>query len=308
MNKIKPKMESTPAPNKIVGLHGRELTPEQYAARNADYLDEIPDISFVENIVSIFTDVLYRLWPPAYIKSFCTIAQTHRGVLFRIGRLHTKEILKPGLNRFNPFIDNIVLVDVRKTSFDMARQTLLTKDTVTLTIDAVVHYQVFDPVKALTKVADYHTATRRIAKSEFRQLLSTKILQQILEEQDSIAVELKQQLDHATDSWGVRILSVDLKGVKLQRDMQRAMAQIAQAERSRKALILAADGEKNSANDLVEASDVINKNPCGIQLRYLQAMCDIGAKRNKTIILPVSKDLLEEVQANGFKNLAWKNA
>ena len=174
---------------------------------------------------------------------------------------------------------------------------VLTKDSVTVTVDAVVYFRIFDPVQSVNKVANAQFSTRLLAATSLRNILGTKTLQETLTDKESIAKHLKQVLDTATDEWGVKVERVEIKDVRLPVSMQRSMATEAEASREARAKVVSAEGEQKASVALKEAADIINQNPVALQLRYLQTLTSIAAEKNSTIIFPIPIELLRSFQS-----------
>merc|ERR1719369_1016447 len=189
-------------------------------------------------------------------------------------------------------MDQIQIVDLRTISFDVPAQEILTKDSVTVLVDAVVYYSVFYAMRAVCEVEMAGESTRLLASTTLRNILGTKTLQEILSHKEETAKVMKEIMDTATDPWGIKVERVEVKDVKLPIQMQRAMAAEAEADREAKAKIVAAEGEKNAAVALKEASDTISDGGCALQLRYLQTLNQIAAEKNSTIVFPLPLELL----------------
>ena len=174
----------------------------------------------------------------------------------------------------------------------------MTKDSVTVSVDAVIYFRIYDPVLSVNKVADAKFSTRLLAATSLRTILGTKSLQEILQDKESIAIHLQELLDDATDAWGVKVERVELKDVSLPQSMQRSMATEAEASREARAKVVAAEGEQKASLALKEAADVISSNPIALQLRYLQTLTGIAAEKNSTIIFPIPMELLRGLQGS----------
>ncbi|XP_071820668.1 band 7 protein AGAP004871-like isoform X2 [Apostichopus japonicus] len=225
------------------------------------------------------------------------VQEYERAVIFRLGRLLPGGAKGPGIFFILPCIDNYVKVDLRTISFDVPPQEILTKDSVTVAVDAVVYYRVCNPTVSITNVENYQRSTRLLAATTLRNVLGTKTLQDVLAERESISATMQSNLDEATDPWGVKVERVEIKDVRLPMQLQRAMAAEAEAAREARAKVIAAEGEQNASRALKEAADVISQSPSALQLRYLQTLNMISAEKNSTIIFPLPIDLL-----NGFVN------
>lgn len=225
---------------------------------------------------------------------FCikVVQEYERAVIFRLGRNISGGAKGPGLFFVIPCIDDCITVDLRTITFDVPPQEILTKDSVTVTVDAVVYYRIFDPVQSVNKVANAQYSTRLLSATSLRNILGTKTLQEILTDKESIGNHLQELLDNATDIWGVKVERIELKDVRLPVQMQRAMATEAEAAREARAKVVAAEGEQKASMALKLAADTINQSPVALQLRYLQTLTNISAEKNSTIIFPVPIEML----------------
>nr|CAH8874532.1 unnamed protein product [Trichobilharzia regenti] len=225
---------------------------------------------------------------------FCikVVAEYERAVIFRLGRILPGGARGPGLFFIAPCIDSIRKVDLRTVTFDVPPQEVLTKDSVTVAVDAVVYYRIYNPVVAITNVEDADRSTRLLAATTLRNVLGTKNLAEILSERESISTSMQTMLDDATDPWGVKVERVEVKDVRLPVQLQRAMAAEAEATREARAKVIAAEGEEKSSLALKQAADVIKTSPFALQLRYLQTLSAISAEKNSTIIFPLPIDML----------------
>lgn len=223
--------------------------------------------------------------------AFRVVQEYERAVVFRMGRLRGAAH-GPGSFFVMPCVDNCVLVDLRTVSFDVPPQEILTKDSVTVSVDAVVYYRIKEPLNAVVKIANYSHSTRLLASSTLRTVLGTRSLAEILAERETISHTMQTSLDEATDPWGVKVERVEIKDVRLPVQLQRAMAAEAEAAREARAKVIAAEGEMRASRALKEASDVISSSPAALQLRYLQTLNSISAEKNSTIIFPLPVDIL----------------
>merc|ERR1712037_181569 len=194
--------------------------------------------------------------------------------------------------------------DLRVVSFDVPPQEILTKDSVTVAVDAVVYYHVEDPLSAVCTVEDAGHSTRLLASTTLRNILCTKNLSEILADRDPIAASMLRMLDSATDPWGIKVDRVEIKDVRLPVQLQRAMAAEAEAAREARAKVIAAEGEKKASRALKEASEVISESPSALQLRYLQTLNTISAEKNSTIIFPVPMDMISHLMPGRSKSRA----
>ena len=192
-----------------------------------------------------------------------------------------------------PCTDSYHKVDLRTVSFDVPPQEILTKDSVTVTVDAVVYYRIQDATVSITNVEDAHQSTKLLAQTTLRNVLGTKNLSDILSDREAISQFMQSSLDEATDPWGVKVERVELKDVRLPVQLQRAMAAEAEASREARAKVIAAEGEMKASRSLREAADIMSESPAALQLRYLQTLNTISAEKNSTIIFPLPIDMLK---------------
>ena len=239
--------------------------------------------------VSIFAIGFAVIW--FFSQAIRILAEYERGVVFRLGRIIAAK--GPGLIILIPFVDRMVRVDMRTVTMDVPPQDVITKDNVTMKVNAVVYFRVVDPVRAVVEVENYLFATSQLAQTTLRSVLGQAELDIILGERDRLNRTLQEILDTNTDPWGVKVSHVEIKGVDLPVEMQRAMARQAEAERERRAKIIAAEGELQASEKLSAAAEVLSKNPVSIQLRYLQSMIEMTNERSSTIILPFPIDLVK---------------
>jgi len=237
--------------------------------------------------------LIIALFPIAILYCIKIVQEYERAVIFRLGRILKGGAKGPGLFFIVPCIDDYTKVDLRTVSFDVPPQTILTKDHVSVAVDAVVYYRVSDPTVAVTNVADFSSSTRLLAATTLRNVLGTNDLAQILSERKQISDLMQHILDEATDQWGVKVERIELKDVTLPHQMQRAMAAEAEATRDAKAKIIAADGEKQAAVSLKEASNIMSESKSALQLRYLQTLHGIAAEKNSTIVFPLPIELIK---------------
>lgn len=223
------------------------------------------------------------------------VRQYERGVLLRFGRL--VGVRKPGLNLIIPFIDQMMKVSLRVVTTVLEPQEVITKDNVTVRVDAVVYFMVMDSIKAVINVENYKQAIIQLALTTLRSVLGQSELDELLSHRDQINLRLRQIIDEQTeDPWGVRATLVEVKDVLLPEAMQRMMARQAESEREKRAKIIHAQGEREAAKTLVEAAEIISVQPAALQLRYLQTLVEISGERNSTII-PLTVDIV-----NAFAN------
>jgi regulator of protease activity HflC (stomatin/prohibitin superfamily) len=219
------------------------------------------------------------------------VQEYERGVIFRLGRLVGAK--GPGLFFIIPFIDRMVKVDLRTVTLDVPSQEAITRDNVTVKVNAVVYFRVMDPSAAIVNVEDYRRATWNIAQTTLRNVLGQSDLDELLAHRERINQKLQQIIDEATEPWGVKVGVVEVKDVELPETMKRSMAKQAEAEREKRAKIIHASGEFESAQQLREAANTISHEPIAIQLRYLQTLTEIAVEKNSTIIFPVPIEFLK---------------
>ncbi|KAF5273267.1 hypothetical protein FQR65_LT04689 [Abscondita terminalis] len=223
---------------------------------------------------------------------FKVVQEYERAVIFRLGRLKKGKAQGPGIFFILPCIDSYANVDLRTVSLSVPAQEILTKDSVTVTVDAVVYCRVENPLQAIVKVSDYSQSTELLSMTTLRNILGTKSLMEVLSDRESISHTMQTILDKATDDWGVKVERVEIKDVSLPVQLQRAMAAEAEASREARAKVIAAEGEMKASRTLKEASDVMSENPAALQLRYLQTLNTISAEKNSTIVFPLPMDIL----------------
>ncbi len=219
------------------------------------------------------------------------LREYERGVIFRLGRLIGAK--GPGLILLIPIVDRIVKVSLRMLVMDVPPQDVITKDNVSVKVNAVVYFRVMDPNKAITEVEDYMYATSQLAQTTLRSILGMSELDELLSSREKINSELQQLLDKQTDPWGIKVSNVEVKHVDLPVEMQRAMAQQAEAERERRAKVIKALGELQASEKLSEAAEIIGRHPAAIQLRYLQTLNDVAAENNSTTLFPIPIDFFK---------------
>lgn len=219
------------------------------------------------------------------------LREYERGVVFRLGRVIGAK--GPGLIILIPVIDRMVRVDLRTVTMDVPPQDIITKDNVTMKVNAVVYFRVVEPNRSVVEVENYLVATSQLAQTTLRSVLGQVELDTVLGERERLNKTLQEILDNQTDPWGVKVSHVEIKGVDLPSEMQRAMARQAEAERERRAKIIAAEGEMQASQKLGEAADVLSRNPVSLQLRYLQSMIEMSNERSSTIIIPFPMDIIK---------------
>ncbi len=214
-----------------------------------------------------------------------------RGVVFRLGRFIG--VKGPGLVILIPLIDRMVKVDTRVITLDVPPQDVITRDNVSIKVNAVVYFRVIEPAKAVLEVEDYLYATSQLSQTTLRSVLGEVGLDEILAEREKLNMKLQEIIDRQTDPWGIKVISVEIKHVDLPDEMRRAMAKQAEAERERRAKVISAEGEYQAAMKLREAADILAQNPITIQLRYLQTLSEIASEKMTTVAFPLPLDLIE---------------
>lgn len=224
------------------------------------------------------------------------LKEYERGVVFRLGRVIP--VKGPGLVLIWPVIDKMVKVSLRIVTMDVPAQDIITKDNVSVKVNAVVYFRPIDPIKAVTAVEDFYYATSQIAQTTLRSILGQSELQDLLTNREQINAELQQVIDSQTEPWGIKVTAVEVKNVDLPQEMLRAMARQAEAERERRAKIIHAEGELQAAEKLTEAARIISSEPAALQLRYLQTLKEIASEKNSTILFPLPMDLISPFLEN----------
>jgi regulator of protease activity HflC (stomatin/prohibitin superfamily) len=219
------------------------------------------------------------------------LKEYERGVIFRLGRLIGAK--GPGIFLIIPIVDKIVKVSLRTVVMDVPPQDIITRDNVSVKVNAVIYFRVLDPNKAIVEVEDYLYATSQLAQTTLRSILGRSELDELLASRDKINADLQQILDTHTDPWGIKVSQVEIKHVDLPQEMQRAMAKQAEAERERRAKVINAEGEYQASAKLLEAGQVLTKEPITLQLRYLQTLREVATENNSTIIFPLPLDLVK---------------
>src|SRR5579885_920081 len=217
------------------------------------------------------------------------LREYERGVIFRLGKLHGAK--GPGIIILIPIVDKMVRMDLRVVTIDVAKQEIMTKDNVPVTVDAVVYFRVINATDAVVKVENYWKATSLIAQTTLRSVLGQAPLDDLLSQRDVINQKLQEIIDRQTEPWGIKVTAVEVKDVALPDSMKRAMAKQAEAERERRAKIVNAEGEFQAAEKMVQAAQMIAKEPIALQLRYLQTMREMASEHNTTTFLPLPIEL-----------------
>ena len=219
------------------------------------------------------------------------LREYERGVIFRLGKLHARGAKGPGLIFLIPVVDRMVKMDLRVVTIDVARQEVMTRDNVPVTVDAVVYFRIVQPVDAVVKVENFYKATSLIAQTTLRSVLGQSPLDDLLSQREAINLKLQEIIDRQTEPWGVKVTAVEVKDVALPDSMKRAMAKQAEAERERRAKIVNAEGEYQAAEKMVQAAAMISQEPIALQLRFLQTMREISSEHNTTTFVPIPIDL-----------------
>jgi regulator of protease activity HflC (stomatin/prohibitin superfamily) len=215
-----------------------------------------------------------------------------RGVIFRLGR--ALDFAKgPGLIILIPIVDKMVKVNLQLVTYDVPSQDIITRDNVSVKVNAVVYFRVIEPLKAVIQVRDYYAATQLLAQTTLRSVCGQSELDDLLAEREKVNAQLADILDKHTDPWGIKVTLVELKAIDLPIEMQRAMAKQAEAERERRAKVINAEGELQAADKMAEAARVLSEQPMSLQLRYLQTLREIAAEKNSTTLFPIPMDLIK---------------
>ena len=238
----------------------------------------------------ILTGFGYLLAIPLFPFAIKIVKEYERGVIFRLGRLVGTR--GPGLFFILPFVEQMDRVDLRTVTMDVPRQEVITKDNVSVKVDAVVYFRVLEPESAIVNVLDYVRATSLVAQTTLRAVLGQSELDELLSNRDEVNQKLQQIIDDATEPWGVKVSIVEVRDIGLPTEMVRAMAKQAEAERERRAKIIHAEGEFQASQKLADAGAVMAKEPTTLQLRYLQTLTEISAENNSTVVFPVPIDII----------------
>ncbi len=262
-----------------------------------------------ENVVSIlskyggfiamagFIPVLVVLLVIFIATSVKIVNEYERAVIFRLGRVLGKA-KGPGLFILIPFIDKMVKVDLRVVTMDVPTQDVITKDNVSVQVDAVVYFKVIDPVKAVINVENYFYATSQISQTTLRSVCGQAEFDELLSQRDKINAKLQEIIDQETDHWGVKVVAVELKRIDITEELKRAIARQAEAERERRAKIIQAEAEYQAAQKLTEAAELLSKHPLAIQLRYLETLSTVGQYNSNTIVLPLPLEILDILKSS----------
>jgi regulator of protease activity HflC (stomatin/prohibitin superfamily) len=239
----------------------------------------------------IYAMVLLALAFFFLISAIKVLNEYERGVIFRLGRA-LGWAKGPGLIILIPLVDRLVKVNLQLVTFDVPSQDVITRDNVTVKVDAVVYFRVVEPSKAIIEVQDYLTATQRLAQTTLRSVCGQVDLDELLSEREKVNAHIAEILDKHTDPWGIKVALVEVKSIDLPIEMQRAIARQAEAERERRAKVINAEGEFQAAAKMADAAHVLATEPMSLQLRYLQTLREIAAEKNSTTLFPIPIDLI----------------
>jgi regulator of protease activity HflC (stomatin/prohibitin superfamily) len=237
----------------------------------------------------IFLIVLAVLFLASAIR---ILNEYERGVIFRLGRVMSRA-KGPGLIIIIPVVDRLVKISLRLVAMDVPPQDVITRDNVSVKVNAVLYFRVMDSIKAVVEVENYLYATSQLAQTTLRSVCGQAELDELLSDREKINAQLQEILDKHTDPWGVKVTNVEVKHIDLPQDMQRAMARQAEAERERRAKVINAEGEHQAANRLAQAAEIIAEHPMALQLRYLQTLREVSAENNSTTLFPIPIDLFK---------------
>ncbi|KAF4086189.1 hypothetical protein AMELA_G00103500 [Ameiurus melas] len=245
--------------------------------------------------ILLFISIIFTiaLFPVTIFMCIKIVQEYERAVIYRLGCIVDKKPKGPGIFFVVPCVDTFTKVDLRSKTFEIPPQEILTKDSVTVSVDGVVYFRVNDPILSVVNVRNADEATRLLAQTTLRNVLGTKNLSEVLSDREGISHSMQFVLDEASHPWGIKVERVEIKDVKLPLQLQRAMAAEAEATREARAKVIAAEGEMNASRALKEASLVMSESPSALQLRYLQTLNTISAEKNSTIIFPVPIDILQ---------------
>ncbi|HBE43166.1 MAG TPA: hypothetical protein DDW27_18590 [Bacteroidales bacterium] len=248
--------------------------------------------------ILIITGILFLLMILA--SAIRVLREYDRGVIFRLGRLIGAK--GPGLILLIPVIDRMVKVSLRTVVMDVPTQDVITKDNVSIKVNAVVYFRVMQPTKAIVEVENYLFATSQLSQTTLRSILGQSELDELLSQREKINRELAVIIDHQTEPWGIKVSNVEVKHIDLPQEMQRAMAKQAEAERERRAKVIHAEGEYQASQRLADAANIISTNPATLQLRFLQTLTEVASEHSSTIIFPVPLDMISPFLAKEKKN------
>ena len=230
------------------------------------------------------------------VGSLRILREYERGVIFTLGRFW--RVKGPGLIIVIPGLQQMVRVDLRVVTMDVPSQDVISRDNVSVKVNAVLYFRVVDPEKAIIQVEHYYDATSQLAQTTLRAVLGKHELDEMLSEREKLNLDVQQILDSQTDAWGIKVTNVEIKHIDLNENMVRAIARQAEAERERRAKVIHAEGEKQAAVNLMEAAEMLSRQPAAIQLRYLQTLTQVAGDKSSTIVFPIPVDLLSAVVGN----------
>ncbi|GLV37182.1 uncharacterized protein CBL_01988 [Carabus blaptoides fortunei] len=284
-----------------------DVITQSSTALQLRYLQTLNAISTEKESTIVFPLPIDIIPPEMVLLWFCfkSANEYQRVIIFRLGRMRDGT-RGPGLFFVLPIIDLYYYVDLRVVTFDIPPQEILTEDSVTVVVDAVVYYRVSDPISAIVNIFNYGECTRLLGATTLRNVLGTKNLAEVLADRETISHAMQVTLDEATDPWGVQVDRVEIKDVSLPVSMQRAMAAEGEATREANAQVIAAEGELKASQALKEASDVMSGNPAALQLRYLQTLNTISVDRNRTIVFPLPLNLIRSFTSDSQKTMIYK--
>ncbi|XP_055383675.1 stomatin-like [Condylostylus longicornis] len=259
----------------------------------------------IEKIMIFLVTIVFIITFPISVW-FCvkSINEYERAVIFRLGKLKQSKPVGPGFVFVLPIIETFAKIDLRTISFDIPTRNVITYDAVSIEVDAVVYYHVFDPIGAVTQIEDYGYAIEKLAQAGLRNTVGKKTLEEFTSQKKQVANSLTTFLDSITDEWGLKIERVEIREVGLPISMKRALAAEAEAAREAKAKIISAEGELSASSVLKQASDVIATNPTALQLRYLQTLTTVSAELNHTILFPLPSEILSLFYIGYHSNMA----
>jgi regulator of protease activity HflC (stomatin/prohibitin superfamily) len=248
----------------------------------------------IEQLTGMFTPLLILVLVMYLISSIKILSEYERGVVFRLGRV-LPEVKGPGIILVFAPIDRLVRLSLRIETVDIPAQDVVTRDNVTVKVNAVLFFRVIDPKRAVLEVSNYLYATSQLAQTTLRSILGEVELDDLLSQREKINLKLQTVLDQETDPWGIKVAKVEVKAVDLPEQMIRAISKQAEAERERRAKVIHAEGEFMAAEKLAMAAEMIQKQPAALQLRYLQTLVEIGAEKNTTVVFPLPIDLVSSI-------------
>ena len=255
----------------------------------------------IDSLITLFSSALPLLVIAVIVAySLRILREYERGVVFLLGRFW--KVKGPGLVVIVPFVQQMVRMDLRTRVLDVPPQDVISKDNVSVKVNAVVYFRVIDPEKAVIQVEQFEMATSQFAQTTLRSVLGQHDLDQMLAEREKLNIAVQRILDERTDAWGIKVSNVELKHIDLNESMIRAIAKQAEAERLRRAKVIDAEGELQAAERLREAGEILSRSPQGMQLRYLAALHDIAGERSSTIVFPLPMDILQAIMPNRSKD------